>query len=424
MRINMPVTQREFPVSDDCAIISHTDEKGRITYFNDDFVHYAGFAPEELMGQPHNIVRHPDMPPEAFRDLWDTLKQGRPWQGLVKNRRKDGDHYWVKATATPKPGGGYMSVRMKPSREEVAAAEALYARMRNGEKIRLEGGQVRASALTRFLRQVTLAQRVSLLMLLPIVGYLLLLVLEWREYGRPSWWSFGFTAFGIGLTLILGGWTIARIKGGLAEARRVASRIANGELKVEFNDPGRDEIGYLMDALQIMRNRLFELVFTLRQQLKKVEEAEQHAKAASESIAASAHQQVQSTASIASAVTENTAAIEMISQNATLTAEAAANAQRAVDQGAAVVHRAADEIARIADVVQQSSSNLGKLDGIAAEIGSIDELMKDRRTLSFVLEAFQLESEVDKRAVVRKLERGDRSGARGRSGAGLCGGCR
>lgn len=58
------------------------------------------------MGQPHNIVRHPDMPPEAFRDLWATLKAGRPWQGLVKNRRKDGDHYWVKATATPKPGGG------------------------------------------------------------------------------------------------------------------------------------------------------------------------------------------------------------------------------------------------------------------------------------------------------------------------------
>ncbi|HNQ49248.1 MAG TPA: PAS domain-containing protein [Hydrogenophilus thermoluteolus] len=148
MRINQPVTQREYPVRDDCAIISHTDEKGRITYFNEDFLEYCGFAPEELMGQPHNIIRHPDMPPEAFRDLWATLKAGRPWQGMVKNRRKDGDHYWVKATATPKPGGGYMSVRMKPTREEVQAADELYARMRAGEKIALEGGKVRAGAIT------------------------------------------------------------------------------------------------------------------------------------------------------------------------------------------------------------------------------------------------------------------------------------
>ncbi len=142
MRNNQPVTGRELDYPADIAIISHTNEKGQITFFNDDFVEVSGYTPEELMGQPHNILRHPDMPAEAFRDLWATIKSGRPWAGLVKNRCKNGDHYWVRASVTPKLDGGYMSVRVKPSREEVAAAEALYARMRQDPSIRLHEGQV------------------------------------------------------------------------------------------------------------------------------------------------------------------------------------------------------------------------------------------------------------------------------------------
>jgi PAS domain S-box-containing protein len=140
MRNNQPVTGVERHYSDDIAIISHTDEKGRITFINDDFVAVSGFEPDELIGQPHNMVRHPDMPAEAFRDLWDTVKSGRPWAGIVKNRCKNGDHYWVRASVTPKIGGGYMSVRVKPSREEVTAVETLYARMRQDPSIRLREG--------------------------------------------------------------------------------------------------------------------------------------------------------------------------------------------------------------------------------------------------------------------------------------------
>ena len=377
MRINQPVTQREYPVRDDCAIISHTDEKGRITYFNDDFVEYSGFTPEELMGQPHNIVRHPDMPPEAFRDLWATLKAGRPWQGLVKNRRKDGDHYWVKATATPKPGGGYMSVRMKPSRAEVAAADALYARMRAGEKIALEGGRPRAGLLTRLMRRVTVVQRVGLLMALTLIGYPLLLTVGYFDSGRIPTSSLFISLFGIVLTLIIGFWTISRVGVGLRAAQRIAARIANGELKVEFDDPGRDEIGQLFDQMQIMRNRLFELIFTLQQQLRKVQSAQEKAQEAAEAIAASSEQQAANTQSIAAAVTENAAAAQKITQHAAETAQAALAAQQAVDHGSAVVHRAADEIARIADAVRASSTNLTKLEGIATEIGQIIMTIRD-----------------------------------------------
>ena len=101
MRSNLPVTSVEYPITDATLIVSRTDTKGRLTYFNEEFVLASGFAEAELMGQPHNIIRHPDMPPEAFEDLWRTLKEGDSWTALVKNRRKDGDHYWVRANATP-----------------------------------------------------------------------------------------------------------------------------------------------------------------------------------------------------------------------------------------------------------------------------------------------------------------------------------
>lgn len=160
MRINEPVTQQEYPVRDDVVIVSHTDKKGVIKYVNDDFCEYAGMTREELIGQPHNVIRHPDMPPEVFRDLWHTIQSGHPWQGVVKNRRKNGDHYWIKATVAPLPdGSGYMSTRLKAAPEEIAAAHALYARMRSDPSLRLERGKPRPSAPVRFLRRITLKAR-------------------------------------------------------------------------------------------------------------------------------------------------------------------------------------------------------------------------------------------------------------------------
>ncbi|MFN4103768.1 MAG: PAS domain-containing protein [Tepidimonas sp.] len=156
----------------------------------------SGYTRDELLGQPHNIVRHPDMPEEAFRDMWLTiLDMGRPWTGLVKNRRKNGDHYWVRANATPVREGdqivGFLSVRTKPTEAEVAAAEALYARMRaeaeRGRlRTRLEAGEVVRSgwlfALGRKLRpglmgRILLAAATT--GVLPVIGH----VVDW------PWWS-------------------------------------------------------------------------------------------------------------------------------------------------------------------------------------------------------------------------------------------
>ena len=118
MRTNLPITHNEIILADDKTIVSTTDLRGNIRYANPYFVDISGFTEEELIGAPQNIVRHPDMPVEAFADLWNTIQAGRPWSGMVKNRCRNGDYYWVYANVTPVIDNGqpvgYMSVRTKP----------------------------------------------------------------------------------------------------------------------------------------------------------------------------------------------------------------------------------------------------------------------------------------------------------------------
>ncbi len=136
MKINMPVTSNEVKIANDEIIVSKTNVKGIITYCDNSFVKISGFSEAELLGKNHNIIRHPDMPKAAFADMWQTLQSGKPWTGIVKNRCKNGDFYWVEANVTPivENGkvSGYMSVRSKPSRDAIVAAEKLYAKMNDG----------------------------------------------------------------------------------------------------------------------------------------------------------------------------------------------------------------------------------------------------------------------------------------------------
>ena len=116
-------------------LVSQTDSKGIILFANDDFCKVAGYRVEEMIGKPHNIVRHSDMPKAAFKDLWDTIKQNKIWTGYVKNRTRDGGFYWVFATVYPmydeiRKAMTYMSCRRKPSEEEIANAQALYKTLR------------------------------------------------------------------------------------------------------------------------------------------------------------------------------------------------------------------------------------------------------------------------------------------------------
>ncbi|MDH5570272.1 MAG: methyl-accepting chemotaxis protein [Gammaproteobacteria bacterium] len=139
MRINEPVTNNEVRMKDGTLLVTRTNLKGIMTYVNSDFIEISGYSEQELVGKNHNMVRHPDMPPAAFQDLWDTIKSGKPWVGLVKNRCKSGDYYWVQANVTPMIKNGkieeYMSVRTCPTREQISQAEMLYGQMNAGKNM-------------------------------------------------------------------------------------------------------------------------------------------------------------------------------------------------------------------------------------------------------------------------------------------------
>ena len=137
MRKTGPVTQREQDYPADYNLITTTDLDSRITAANQEFLDVAGYELHELMGQPHNLIRHPDMPPQAFANLWQSIEQGNCWRGMVKNRCKNGDHYWVDAFVTPIRKQDriieYQSVRVRPDRDQVARAETVYRHWQTGK---------------------------------------------------------------------------------------------------------------------------------------------------------------------------------------------------------------------------------------------------------------------------------------------------
>ncbi|MDA9525539.1 chemotaxis protein [Bradyrhizobium sp. CCBAU 11434] len=182
MRTNLPVTATEYPLTDETLIVSKTDLKGKLTYFNDQFVEASGFTEQELAGQPHNVVRHPDMPPEAFANLWETLKAGKPWAGAVKNRRKNGDFYWVLASATPiwEEGHvvGYMSIRTKLPADQREQAERVYAAIRDKKAgaFKIEAGMIRKRSPFELFSPFTRSLKARLVSLVGVLSLFMVIV--------------------------------------------------------------------------------------------------------------------------------------------------------------------------------------------------------------------------------------------------------
>jgi aerotaxis receptor len=158
MRINEPITEHEIILPDDLLLVTRTDLAGRITFVNRAFIDVSGYSAAELIGTPHNLIRHPHMPVEAFADLWNTIKARRPWEGLVKNRAKSGDFYWVRANVTPELVDGqitgYVSIRTKPARAEIEATDRIYREIREGNprKLAVRDGGIVAPGFTPKLR--------------------------------------------------------------------------------------------------------------------------------------------------------------------------------------------------------------------------------------------------------------------------------
>lgn len=264
MRRNFPVSANELELEDDIHLVSQTDRHGRIISFNDRFVEVSGFAPDELLGAPHSIVRHPDMPAEAFADLWATLKTGRPWTGLVKNRRKNGDFYWVRASVSPIFGAdgieGFVSIRTKPTMAEKAEADAVYRRFREGTArgLRIVDGRVRRAGVSARIMQVlcgSMRRRVAATFSVPLIVTVGLGCAVMAGAQEPG--PIGGALVVAGALLPVLAWRLCcSITGPLAELNRGFDRIIAGDFNSRLKIERDDELGRAVKALQNMQIRL------------------------------------------------------------------------------------------------------------------------------------------------------------------------
>ena len=276
MRINLPVTQQNFDFPGDELLVSTTNTKGEISHCNPAFVRVSGYSYDELIGQPHNIIRHPDMPAEAYKDMWRTIGRGEPWTGLVKNRRKNGDHYWVRANVTPILEGGkpraYMSVRTKPSAAEAAAAEALYAQMRSeatsgASSFYLDSGNVRHRGLRGWGQSLTgMALMPRMALMLAVLVLLALVPDALALQGTTAWVARVF------LLLMGVGWVLWRFQAtvldGVADATRFASDISACNLTTSVRGDYPQPLGALMQRLQQTQVNLRAVVGDVRTEVR------------------------------------------------------------------------------------------------------------------------------------------------------------
>ena len=254
MKINHPVTDREVMMKPGTLLVTRTNLKGIITYANDAFIEISGFTKDELIGSNHNVVRHPDMPPAAFEDLWMCLKAGKPWTAPVKNRTKSGDYYWVEANVTPVYKKGnvyeYLSVRYAPSREQVAEAEALYAKL-NANKATMRPTGL--AAVAKKARDIGLGKKFGmayLLLLLPLLSSL------YSHYQSQHWLELSLYSVLLFLGTLLGYKLYQSIDNSLEEALGVCYRLADEKFRNQMDLDRGDVIGDFKRALYSMQVKL------------------------------------------------------------------------------------------------------------------------------------------------------------------------
>jgi aerotaxis receptor len=353
--------------------MSTTDPSSHIVYANAAFIEVSGFERDEILGQPHNLVRHPDMPREAFADMWATLKAGESWTALVKNRRKDGDHYWVRANATPvmRNGqlAGYMSVRTKPTRDEVAQAEALYADFRagrQGSRAFHKGLVVRTGAARWLSTLQVLSVRGRLQLGFGALGLVLLGAAGLLESQASLGWAgaaAGGLVFGAWLAVLL--WLQGQIATPLQQVLAQAQSVAAGQ-------PGRnvqlnrvDEIGMILRAVNQAGLNLRSLVDDVRLQVGGVEQASSEIAQGNAELSSRTEQAASSLQQTAASMDQMTASVSHNTSSAQQATTLARNAAQAAEQGGEVVGQVVTRMQDISESSRRIADIIGVIDGIA-----------------------------------------------------------
>ncbi|CAM4077806.1 PAS domain-containing methyl-accepting chemotaxis protein [Paracidovorax anthurii] len=365
MRVNLPVTTQEFPFPHGETLVSTTDLKGRILYCNPMFIEVSGYEREELLGQPHNMIRHPDMPQEAFRDMWETIASGLPWSAAVKNRRKNGACYWVMANVTPlvedgRPVG-YMSVRTEATREQIAAADALYARMRDeaqaGHAVHVlrRGRLVRRTPSGRMAEWLNIGLGGKVAMAFAAVWAAALLAgLADGELG-----AFSALAWLAAAGVAMAGFAYVRraAVAPLAAMVTAANRMAAGDLTQSLRVTRSDLMGDLQQALAQLNVNLLSIVRDARQESDKMRLSTREIAQGNQDLSARTETQ-------ASNLEQTAASMEQITGTVKQTAESARQASDLARQATGVAERtsgAVDGVAATMQEIQQSSGRIGEI---------------------------------------------------------------
>ena len=373
MRQNLPVTSQVYPFPKGKTLVSTTDTKGRILYCNEAFIEVSGYTKDELLGQPHNMIRHPDMPEEAFRDMWATIESGLPWSAPVKNRRKNGDCYWVMANATPLIQNGqpvgYMSVRTEATAEQIQAAERLYSQMRE-EKA---GGRLvhvlRAGRLVKHTMTGRLAEWLRLgmpakflLALLAMVG-----VVQVLAVGLPDTLPLqGLWLLGGSVMAALLAWrylvhlAVSPLGGMVAAANRMAA----GDLTQTVAVTRSDAFGALQKALSQLTVNLQSIVRDARDQSQEMQHATTEIVSGNLDLS-------QRTEAQASNLQETAASMEEITGTVRHSAEAARQASELAQEVGGVAARSRSAVEEVAQTMRDIRQSSGRISEITQVIDSI-----------------------------------------------------
>jgi len=367
MRNNQPITNRERPIPEGGTLVSKTNPKGVIVYASKDFSDVSEYENSAMVGEPHNIVRHPDMPQAAFADLWDRIKGGRPWCGLVKNRSKSGDHYWVEAQVSPqyKNGSltGFMSVRRPVTRMQVEDAERLFNQLnKEGKNARMD----RRSSLQRLLNRVTIGARFKFLMLgafatagVPLTLYLLNLPVIVIVAA-----SFGIAICKLPVLL----WAAHTVRKHVGLANDILKDMGAGDFTRSIDIRDNTETGRVLESLQIMNTNISGLVFQMTETGKNVNSGAKILADASQNLSSGIEQISQQTASISSASNQMNQNLQVVSSAVEEMSISIGEVATKASDGA----RVSKEAATIAKETQGLVRDLGTG---AANIGKVIEII-------------------------------------------------
>ena len=368
-RQNLPVTQREYDFAENATLLSTTDAQSHVAYANESFLAVSGFTAEEIIGQPHNLVRHPDMPREAFADMWTTLKAGQSWTALVKNRRKDGDHYWVRANATPvvRDGQlvGYMSVRTKPTRTEVQAAESLYGRFVRGEQgsLAFHKGLIVRTGVARLLSWPQTAS-VRAHIVWPMV-LALGAITAGGLYLLPTPDALVQSASVAAMFVALSWWLDRQIVAPLQRVVRQAQSVAAGQPGSNEQMDRIDEIGMLMRTVNQSGLNLRALLDDVSAQIEGVSSVSHEISKGNRNLSARTEQAASNLEETAASMEQMTATVNATSETAVQASTMAEKASNAARTGGQIV----SEVVKTMDEISTSSKRINDIisviDGIA-----------------------------------------------------------